>query len=351
MSSVVEAHLAVERAAASSLPLPFFYHVSNGNVIGITAGVTPKQYKSISIDDYANIADKLKVPFHVIERAEDDHLLTKPVFAETFDFGKLESDLFEDIRFAEFVTQAIANRADGDVQTYALGGVDSVISDYLDAEQLASRRHDFEGYAVIDYETTGFNPAKGDRGIEIAIVHIDPSGRYENHWDTLVNSDGVDAGATHIHKITNKMLEKAPSINDVVLGMGYLLQNRKVLSHNKKFDHPFLANEFTLGGLESPISYTDMLCSLIWSRDVDRHEGSHKLVDAAARHGIRLDGAHEAIYDTMATAHLVSKFLRKHTDSYPLTGAPVSPSFIYDGGLAQIDNFVSRAKESMIKRF
>jgi len=351
MSSVVEAHLAVEKAAASTLPHPFFYHVSNGKTIGLTVGVTPEQYKGINIDDYANIADKLKVPFHVIERKSDDNLLTEPVFAETFDFGKPESDLFEDIRFSDFVNKAIVRATEGDIKTFAVGKVDPVISDYLDAEQLESKRHDFDGYAVIDWETTGFRPDAGARGIEIAVVHIDPAGHYEGHWDTLINPEGVDAGATHIHKITNDMLKKAPLISEVANGLGYLLQGRKVLAHNKKFDHPFLANEFVLGGLESPLAYEEMLCSLIWSRSVDPHQSSHKLVDAASRQGISLDGAHEAIYDTIATANLVSKFLRKHTDSYPLSGKPVQPSFMYENGEAQIDNFVSRAKESMIKRF
>jgi DNA polymerase-3 subunit epsilon len=351
MPSVVEAHLAVEKAAAKFLPHPFFYHVSNGKVIGITAGVTPDQYPKLSIDDYADIATKLKAPFHIIERKAEDVLLSDNVFGETFDIGKNESDIFEDIRFSDFVTSAVENRANGDVQTFSFGKVDPVIADYLDAEKLSSKRHDFEGYAVLDYETTGFTPATGDRGIEIAIVHISPTGEYQDHWDTLVNADGKDAGATHIHKITNEMLAKAPSIDDVAFAFGALLQNRKVLSHNKKFDHPFLANEFKLGGLDSPIEYDDMLCSLIWSRAADRHERSHKLIDAAGRYGIQLDGAHEAIYDTMATANLVAKFLRKYGDEYPLTGSPVQPSFLYESGLDQLDNFVSRAKESMIKRF
>lgn len=351
MSSLIEAHLAVERAAAKSLPYPFFYHVNDGKIIGITVGVTPTQYKQIDIDAYATIAESLHAPFNIIERAADDNLLSESVFAETFEEGKTESDLYEDVRFADVVNTIILNRADGDVQTFSLGNVDPVIADYLDSQHLPSQRYDFEGYAVIDYETTGFTPASGDRGIEIAIVHIDPSGHYQGHWDTLVNSEGKDAGATHIHKITNEMLAKAPNINEVSLAFGALLQNRKVLSHNKKFDHPFLANEFQLGGLNSPLAYNEMLCSLIWSRDVDRRETSHKLIDAAARHGIKLDGAHEAIYDTMATANLVSKFLSKHSDNYPLTGNIVKPSIMYDNGLEQIDNFVSRAKENMIKRF
>ena len=35
------------------------------------------------------------------------------------------------------------------------------------------------GFAVIDFETTGLSPAKHDRVIEVAVVHVDENGRVE----------------------------------------------------------------------------------------------------------------------------------------------------------------------------
>lgn len=33
-----------------------------------------------------------------------------------------------------------------------------------------------QGFAVVDFETTGLSPAKGDRAIEIGLVHVAPDG-------------------------------------------------------------------------------------------------------------------------------------------------------------------------------
>lgn len=46
-------------------------------------------------------------------------------------------------------------------------------------------------FAVIDVETTGFSPAKGDRVIELAIARVDKNGRIEDEYATLLNPEVV----------------------------------------------------------------------------------------------------------------------------------------------------------------
>ena len=43
-----------------------------------------------------------------------------------------------------------------------------------------------QGYAVVDFETTGLSPAKGDRAIEIGLVHVAPDGTLEDEHETLI---------------------------------------------------------------------------------------------------------------------------------------------------------------------
>ena len=43
------------------------------------------------------------------------------------------------------------------------------------------------GFAVIDLETTGFAYNAHDRVCEIGVVLVDPDGRREGSWTTLVN--------------------------------------------------------------------------------------------------------------------------------------------------------------------
>ena len=56
------------------------------------------------------------------------------------------------------------------------------------------------GFAVIDFETTGLSPAKHERVIEVAVVHVGEHGREEGQWETLINP-GLDLGRQDVHRI------------------------------------------------------------------------------------------------------------------------------------------------------
>ena len=58
-----------------------------------------------------------------------------------------------------------------------------------------------KGYAVVDFETTGLNPARGDRAIEIGLVHVAPDGTLEDEHETLIRVHR-DIGAQWIHHIS-----------------------------------------------------------------------------------------------------------------------------------------------------
>ena len=62
-----------------------------------------------------------------------------------------------------------------------------------------------QGYAVVDFETTGLSPAKGDRAIEIGLVHVAPDGTLEDEHETLIHVDR-SVGASWVHHITAREL-------------------------------------------------------------------------------------------------------------------------------------------------
>src|SRR5687767_7263481 len=98
------------------------------------------------------------------------------------------------------------------------------------------------GFAVVDVETTGFSPARGDRMVEIAIVHLSPSGEVEGLWETLLNPMR-DVGPTHIHGISAKDVARAPQFPDIGARVLNLLSDRVVVAHNLEFDMRFLSHE------------------------------------------------------------------------------------------------------------
>lgn len=71
-----------------------------------------------------------------------------------------------------------------------------------------------QGFAVVDFETTGLSPAKGDRAIEIGLVHVAPDGTLEDEHETLIHVDR-SVGASWVHHITARDLLHAPDFEGI----------------------------------------------------------------------------------------------------------------------------------------
>ena len=61
------------------------------------------------------------------------------------------------------------------------------------------------GFSVVDVETTGFSPQRGDRIVEIGLVRLNSELQIEKTFETLINPRR-DVGSTSIHGITAKMV-------------------------------------------------------------------------------------------------------------------------------------------------
>ena len=103
------------------------------------------------------------------------------------------------------------------------------------------------GFAVFDLETTALS-VHSARIVEIAITLIDPHGRIERHWDSLVNPEEAIPNS-HIHGISDAMVSPAPSFSALAPTIGALLNGRVLVAHNlRSFDRPILENCFASCG-------------------------------------------------------------------------------------------------------
>lgn len=161
------------------------------------------------------------------------------------------------------------------------------------------------GYAIIDLETTGFSPARGDRILEIGVVLIDEAGAIEGEWTTLVNPQR-DVGATHVHGIRASDVVDAPVFGDVAAHLVSLLSGRTLAAHNQEFDLRFLRAELASTGYPLPAAYA-ALCTMLWSRS---SFGAAKLRDVCAVLAIENTAAHAALGDARATAAVVAALIR-----------------------------------------
>ena len=171
-------------------------------------------------------------------------------------------------------------------------------------------------YAVVDVETSGFNPPKAEV-VELALVHVDGSGRITGRWDTLVRPRGA-VGATHVHGISAAMVHRAPAFESIAERVHALLAGRVVVAHNLPFDARFLVAEFARAGIEAP-EVPGGVCTLSTARRY-LPVPTHKLADCCAYAQVPLVDAHKALGDATATAGLLGYFLGR---GIPLGGTPV----------------------------
>ena len=97
---------------------------------------------------------------------------------------------------------------------------------------------------VLDTETTGFDPAQGDRMVEIGAVellnHL-PTGRTFHKY--LNPQRDVPAEAVAIHGLTDEFLRDKPQFSAVADDLLEYLQGAEVIIHNAPFDVGFLNKE------------------------------------------------------------------------------------------------------------
>lgn len=160
------------------------------------------------------------------------------------------------------------------------------------------------GYAVIDLETTGFSPARGDRIVEVGLVLLDDAGQIEQEWTTLVNPQR-DVGATHVHGIRASDVVDAPLFVDIAAHLVSMLSGRTLVAHNQAFDVRFLRVELATSGFSLPETYA-ALCTMLWSRAAF---GAAKLSEVCAVLSIEHDSAHAALGDARATAAVIAALL------------------------------------------
>jgi DNA polymerase III subunit epsilon len=162
-------------------------------------------------------------------------------------------------------------------------------------------------YAVIDLETTGLRSAWHDRVAEIGIVQLDAAGTVQQEWSTLVNPDR-DLGAQRVHGITGAQARRAPRFAQIAGDVVELLRGRVVVAHNLAFDGPFLASEYDLLGVSTPLGADSGLCTMRLAGWFLPGAG-RSLASCCAAAGVELRNAHCALDDARAAAGLLRCYL------------------------------------------
>jgi DNA polymerase-3 subunit epsilon len=159
------------------------------------------------------------------------------------------------------------------------------------------------GFSVVDVETTGFSPQRGDRIVEIGVVRLNSELKIEKTFETLINPRR-DVGPTSIHGITAEMVHQAPLFEDIAPSLLNFVDGTIVVAHNAPFDVRFLNSE--LGRSRYKDRILSQICTLELARRYVFELPSLKLPCLCEYFGINLRDAHCALADSEATAMLLA---------------------------------------------
>ncbi|WP_191560988.1 ATP-dependent DNA helicase DinG [Metabacillus idriensis] len=186
-------------------------------------------------------------------------------------------------------------------------------------------------FVVIDVETTGNSPKKGDRIIQLAAVVIE-NGKVAERFSSFINpSQKIPLFIEQLTGISNEMVKDAPPFEDIAENVSALLEDAFFVAHNVHFDLSFIQEELHKCGY--PRFTGPVLDTVELSRIVFPHAASYKLSELCEELNIRHLNPHRADSDAEVTGELLLHILRKLSQLPPVTLQALkrlSRSFISD---------------------
>jgi len=177
----------------------------------------------------------------------------------------------------------------------------------VDGQTTVDCREPFPGFAVLDFETTGFSWERGDRVIEIGLVQLDRKAEPTGAWTTLIDPCRPVAG-TEVHQITDRDVLHAPRFAEVADLVVASCADRVLVAHNLGFDAGFLRNELARAGIDVELGGDTGLCTMRMAEHYLPHVSS-SLEDLCFAAGIAVEYRHWALWDAEATGKLLRYYL------------------------------------------
>jgi DNA polymerase III subunit epsilon len=171
----------------------------------------------------------------------------------------------------------------------------------LDGKEARACGRDNE-VVVLDFETSGMSPLRGDRAIEIGAVRIVGDDIVERFQSLINPGRRIDAFIENLTGISNRMIAQAPPAAEVMAAFSRFIGDRPLVAHNAAFDGRFLEAELTRIGRRRR---QGMICSMLVARRLYPQAPNHKLATLVEYKGLPAAGRfHRALADAEMTAHL-----------------------------------------------
>lgn len=157
---------------------------------------------------------------------------------------------------------------------------------------------------IFDTETTGFDPANGDRMVEIGCIEMVNRVATGRDFHAYFNPErDMPAAAEKVHGLSSSFLAEKPLFRDSAAALLEFLGDANLVAHNAQFDFGFLNAELAACGM-AEISLERMIDTLAIARK--RHPGAKHTLDAlCSRYGV--DRSHRVLHGALLDAELLAQ--------------------------------------------
>lgn len=182
---------------------------------------------------------------------------------------------------------------------------------------------------VFDTETTGLNPAGGDRMVEIGCVEIYNRIETGRHFHAYFNPEREMPGeAEAVHGLSTIFLSDKPRFSEVAEQILDFIEDSPLVAHNAAFDFGFLNYELEHCGRPS-VCHSRMVDTLSLART--RHPGAKHSLDAlCVRFGI--DRSQRVKHGALIDAQLLAQIYVELTG-----GRQIGLGLVADTGRVRVD--------------
>lgn len=159
---------------------------------------------------------------------------------------------------------------------------------------------------VLDTETTGLDPAKGHRIIEIGAVELIGRKLTGNTFHVYINPQRVvEQEAIEVHGITNEFLLDKPVFSQIADDFLEFIRGGELVIHNAAFDVGFMDHEFALlrNGTGVTRDYCQVLDTLLLAREM--RPGQKNNLDALCR-AYGIDNSNRTFHGALLDAELLA---------------------------------------------
>lgn len=159
---------------------------------------------------------------------------------------------------------------------------------------------------VLDTETTGLDPGKGHRIIEVAAIELCNRKVTDRRFHRYLNPEReIDAGAAEIHGLTLDRLQDEPKFAEIAPALLEFIHGAELIIHNAPFDVGFLNKELELSGLPMLDNYcTNIIDTLKLAKEL--HPGKKNNLNALCDRYL-IDNSHRTLHGALLDTELLAE--------------------------------------------